>query len=178
MNLIQMTAVSTTVGENPKKKWSSSYNQQKSLKCSTWVQPQKWQNDLSSFPRQTIQYYSNPSLCPNHWYWRSWSWPVAGRLIRPCRTNTKKDVLFLIGDWNAKLGSQETPRLTGKFGLGVQNESGQTKEHTGHSKHHFPTTQKMTQYWPSGYHQMVNAEIRLIMFFAAKDGEALYSQQK
>ena len=90
----------------------------------------------------------------------------------------QKDALFIIGDWNAKVGSQETPRLTGKFGLGVQNESGQTKEHTGHSKHHFPTTQKMTQYWPSGYHQMVNAEIRLIMFFAAKDGEALYSQQK
>ena len=35
----------------------------------------------------------------------------------------KKDVLFLIGDWNAKVGSQETPGVTGKFGLGVQNES-------------------------------------------------------
>ena len=37
----------------------------------------------------------------------------------------KKDVLFIIGDWNAKVGSQETPRVTGKFGLGVQNEAGQ-----------------------------------------------------
>ena len=37
----------------------------------------------------------------------------------------KKDVLFIIGDWNAKVGSQETPALTGKFGLGVQNEAGQ-----------------------------------------------------
>ena len=36
----------------------------------------------------------------------------------------QKDVLFIIGDWNAKLGSQETPNLTGKFGLGVQNEAG------------------------------------------------------
>ena len=36
----------------------------KSLKCSTWVQYQKRQNDLCSFPRQTIQYHSNPSLCP------------------------------------------------------------------------------------------------------------------
>ena len=35
-----------------------------------------------------------------------------------------KDVLFIIGDWNAKLGSQETPSLIGKFGLGVQNEAG------------------------------------------------------
>ena len=38
---------------------------------------------------------------------------------------SKKDVLFVIGDWNAKLGSQEIPGITGKFGLGVQNEAGQ-----------------------------------------------------
>ena len=37
----------------------------------------------------------------------------------------KKDVPFIIGDWNAKVGSQETPGVTGKFGLGVQNEAGQ-----------------------------------------------------
>ena len=37
----------------------------------------------------------------------------------------KKDVLFIIGDWNVKVGSQETPGVTGKFGLGVQNEAGQ-----------------------------------------------------
>ena len=37
----------------------------------------------------------------------------------------KKDVLFIIGDWNAKIGSQETPGVTGKFRLGVQNEAGQ-----------------------------------------------------
>ena len=37
----------------------------------------------------------------------------------------KKDVLFVIGDWNAKVGSQESPGVTGKFGLGVQNEAGQ-----------------------------------------------------
>ena len=39
----------------------------------------------------------------------------------------KKDVLFIIGDWNAKVGSQETPRVTGKFGLGIRNEAGQRK---------------------------------------------------
>ena len=37
----------------------------------------------------------------------------------------KKDVLFIIGDWNAKVARQETPGVTGKFGLGVQNEAGQ-----------------------------------------------------
>ena len=36
----------------------------------------------------------------------------------------KKDFLFIIGDWNAKVGSQETPGITGKFGLGIQNEEG------------------------------------------------------
>ena len=40
-------------------------------------------------------------------------------------TTPKKDVLFIIGDWNAKVESQETPGVTGKFGLGVQNEAGQ-----------------------------------------------------
>ena len=39
--------------------------------------------------------------------------------------NTQKDVLSVIGDWNAKVGSQETPGVTGKFGLGMQNEAGQ-----------------------------------------------------
>ena len=49
------------------------------------------------------------------------------------------------------------------------------REHTGHSKHPLPTTQEDSTH---GHHQMVNTEIRLIIFFAAKDGEALYSQQK
>ena len=62
----------------------------------------------------------------------------------------KKDVLFIIGDWNAKVGSQETPGVTGKFGLGMQNEAGQrvieflSRKCTGHSKHPLPTTQEKT----------------------------------
>ena len=43
----------------------------------------------------------------------------------PLELTPKKDVLFIIGDWNAKVGSQETPGVTGKFGLGVWNEAGQ-----------------------------------------------------
>ena len=50
---------------------------------------------------------------------------VLWRTTRPSRTNTQKDVLFIIGDWNAKVGSEETPGVTGKFGLEVQNEAGQ-----------------------------------------------------
>ena len=59
-----MTIISTTVGRNPLKKWSSHHGQQKSLKCSTWMQSQKRQNDLCSFLRQSIQYHSNPRPCP------------------------------------------------------------------------------------------------------------------
>ena len=61
-----------------------------------------------------------------------------------------KDVLFIIGDWNAKVGSQEIAGVTGKFGLGVQNEGAQRlnrvlpRERTGHSKHPLPTTQEKT----------------------------------
>ena len=72
----------------------------------------------------------------------------------------KKDVLFNIGDWNAKVGSQETPGVTGKFGLGVQNEEGAKanrvlpRGRTGHSKHPPPTTQGKTLHmditrWPT-----------------------------
>ena len=43
----------------------------------------------------------------------------------PVEVILKKDVLFIIGDWNAKVGSQETPGVTGKFGLGMRNEAGQ-----------------------------------------------------
>ena len=61
-----------------------------------------------------------------------------------------KDVLFIIGDWNAKVGSQEIAGVMGKFGLGVQNESKAKanrvlpREHTGHSKQPLPKTQEMT----------------------------------
>ena len=59
-----MIIISTTAAGIPQKKWSSHHGQQKSPKCSTWMQSQKRQNDLCLFPRQTIQYHSNPSLCP------------------------------------------------------------------------------------------------------------------
>ena len=60
----------------------------------------------------------------------------------------KKDIPFIIGDWNVKVGCQEIPGITVKFGLGVQNEAGQRltvlpRERTGHNKHPLPTTQEM-----------------------------------
>ena len=55
---------------------------------------QKWQNDLCSFPRQAIQYHSNPSLCPSWFCWRSWSWMFLWRPTRPSGTNTSKRCPF------------------------------------------------------------------------------------
>ena len=93
----------------------------------------------------------------------------------------KKDVLFIIGDWNAKVGSQATPGVTGKFGLGIRNEAGQRLiefcQENGLVITNTPF-QQTREDSIHGHHQMVNTEIRLIIFFAAKDGEALYSQQK
>ena len=60
----------------------------------------------------------------------------------------KKDVLFIIGEWNAKVGTQETPGVTGKFGLGMWNEAGAKtnrvlpRKCNGHSKNPLPTTQE------------------------------------
>ena len=93
-------------------------------------------------------------------------------------TAKTKDALFIIGDWNAKVGSQEIPGVTGKFGLRVQNEVEQrltefcqenavvlspSSNNTGDDCTHEP-------------HQMIITKIRLIIFLSDKDGEALYSQ--
>ena len=93
----------------------------------------------------------------------------------------KKDVLFIIGDWNAKVGSQETPGVTGKFGLGVQNEAGQRliefcqENALVIANTLFQQHKRRLYTWtsPDGQYQ-----IRLIIFLAAEDGGTLYSQQK
>ena len=111
------------------------------------MQSQKRQNDLCSSPRQTIQYHSYPSLCPNHA-----EETEVERFYKDLQDllelKPQKGVLFIIGDWNAKVGSQEKSGVTDKFGLGVQNEAKAnrvlSRECTGHSKHPLPTTQEKT----------------------------------
>ena len=139
---------------------------------------QKLQNDLCSFPRQAfnitvIQVYaltSNAEEAEVEGFYED--------LQDLLELTLKKDALFNIGDWNAKVGSQEIPKVKGKFGLGVQIKAGQRLtefcqenalviantlfQHKDESTH--------------GAHQMVNTKIRLIIFFASEDGEALYSQ--
>ena len=97
----------------------------KSPKCSTWMQSQKWQNDLCLFPRQIIQYHGIQAYTPTsnteevevEWFYED--------LQDLLELTPKRDVLFITGDWNAKVGSQEISGVTDKFGLGVQNKTGQ-----------------------------------------------------
>ena len=88
----------------------------------------------------------------------------------------KNDVPFIIGDWNAKVGSQETPGITGKFGLGVRNEAGQRL--TELCQENTLVIANTRDDSTDRHHQMVNIAIKLITFFAAEEGKALYSQQK
>ena len=113
----------------------------------------------------------NPSLCPNQQPEEAEVERFYEDLRDLLELTPQKDVLFIIEDWNLKVGSQETPGITGKFGFEVQSEAGQ---HIGHNTFSNITRDDSTH----GHPQMVNTEIRLIIFFGAKDGEALYSQQK
>ena len=107
---------------------------------------------------------------------------ILWRPTRPSRTNTKKrDALFIIRDWNAKVGGQEIPGVTGKFGLAVQNEAGPRQ--TKFCQENVLFIANTLFQWPRddpthGFHQMVNSEITLIIFLAVKDGEIMQSQQK
>ena len=135
---------------------------------------------ISSFPRQTIQYHSNPSLCPDQSCWRSWSWMVLWWPTRPFGTNTQKRCPFhyrglecksrksrntwsnrQIWPWNTEWSRAKANRVL-------------PRKRTGHGKHPLPTTQEKTTH---GHHQMVNTKIRFIIFFAAKD-EELYTVSK
>ena len=81
------------------------------------MQSQNWQNDLCSFPRQTIQYHviqvyaltSNAEEAEAEWFYDD--------LQDLLELTPPKNVLFILGDWNAEVGSQETPGVTGKFGV-------------------------------------------------------------
>ena len=111
---------------------------------------QKWQNDLCSFPRQTIQYHNNPSLCPNQQRWRSWieqfyedpqdvleltlkkRCPFHYRGLE-CKSRESRNTLGnrQIWPWNMEWSRAKAKRVL-------------LRERTGHSKHPLPTTQEKT----------------------------------
>ena len=143
------------------------------------MQPQKRQNDLCSFPRQNsitvlqaCAPTSNTEEAEVEWFYED--------LQDLLELTPKKISFFVIGDWNAKVGSQETPGVTGKFGLGVQNKAGQRliefcQENTLVIAN--TSSNNTREDSTHGHHQIVNTEIRLIIFFAAKHGKALYSSK-
>jgi len=114
------------------------------------VQSQKWQNDLGSFPRQTIQHHSNPSLCPCHWCQRSWSGSVLWRATTASRVNTPKRCYFYQRGLECKSRKSKDTWKNGQIWFcstkwsRAKAERGLSREHIGHSKHPFPTTQEIT----------------------------------
>ena len=153
-----------------------SNNQQKRPKCSTWMQSQKWKNDLCLFLRQTIQYHSNPSICPKQYCWRSWSWTVLWRPTRPSTTNTQKRCPFHYRGLECKSRKSKDTWSNRKIGLGVQIVAGQRltefcQENTLVIAK--PSSSNTREDTTHGHHWMVNTKIRLIIFFAA-EMEKLY----
>ena len=146
------------------------------------MQSQRWQNDLIYFQGKpfnitVIQVYpltSNAEEAEVEWFYEDLQ-----DLLE--LTPPKKDVLFIIGDWNAKVGSQENTWSNRQI-WPWNTEWSRAKTNrvlprkcTGHNK---PSSNNTREDSTHGHHQMVNTEIRLVIFFAAKDAEALYSQQK
>ena len=142
------------------------------------MQSQKRENDLCSSPRQTMQYQLSKSM-PQTVMLKKLK--VSWRPTRPFGINTQKRCPFhyrrlecksrksrntwsnrQIWPWNVEWSRAKTNRVL-------------PRKCTGHNKYPFPTTQEKTHTWtsPDGH-----TKIRLIILFAAKDGEALWSQQK
>ena len=104
--------------------------------------------------KHTIQHHSNPNLCPNHWSWRSWGWPVLGRCIRPFRTNTKttakkrhffhhRGLECKCRKWRDTWSNRQVCLWSTEWSRAKANRI-LLREHAGYSKCSFPTTQEMT----------------------------------
>ena len=92
----------------------------KSPKCSTWMQSQKRQNDLCCFQGKPFNITVIQAYAPSSNADEAEVEQFYEDLQDLLELTPKKDVLFIIGDWNVKVGSQETAGVTGKFGLGVR----------------------------------------------------------
>ena len=109
----------------PQKKWSSHHGQQKSLKCSTGCNLKNGRMLSVPFQEKPFNITVIQAYAPNSNAEEAEVERFYEDLQDLLELTPEKDVLFIIGDWNAKVGSQETPGVTGKFGLGIWNEAGQ-----------------------------------------------------
>ena len=181
-----MTTVSTPVGKDPAEEMEQPSQSTKGSKKKA-VLGCSLRNDRmisvcfqgKPFNVTVIQVYvptTNAKEADVEWFYED--------LYDPLELTPKRDVLFIIGNQNAKVGSQEIQAVTGvtgNFGFGVQNEAEQRLTEFFQENALIITNTLFQQHKRNsthGHHQMINTEIRLIIFFAAKDGEALYSQQK
>ena len=121
-----MTIISTTVGKNPLEKMELAIIVNKRVRNAVFGCNLKNDRMISvhfqskPFNITVIQVYAltnNAKEAEVEWFYED--------LQDHLELTPKKDVLFIIGVWNTKVGSQEIPGVTGKFGLGVQNETGQ-----------------------------------------------------
>ena len=119
-----MTIISTTVGRNPSEEmeWSSWSTRVQNavlgcnLKNDRMISVRFQGNPFSITVIQVYAPTSNAEEAEVEWFYE--------HLQDLLELTPQKDVLFIRGDWNAKVGSQETPGVTGKFGLGIRNEAG------------------------------------------------------
>ena len=147
-----MTIISTTVGKKPLEKNEVALIVNEKLWNAVLGFNLKWQNDLSSSPRKTIQYHSNPSLCSNHQCQRSWSWifyedPQDFTELTPkkkcpfhhrelwCKSRKSRDTWSnrQIWPWSTKWSRAKANRIL-------------PREHTGQRTYPLPTIQDQTLY--------------------------------
>ena len=165
----------------PSNKWSSPHSQQKNLKFSTWVQSQKWKNDLCCFQGKpfsirVIQVYvptSNVEEAEIEWFYED----LQGLL----ELTPKKRCPFHHRGLECKSSKSRDTWSKPRFGLGIQDEAGQRlrvlpRECTVHSKHPLSTTQEKILHMDITRWSILKSD--WFIFFAVKDGEALYSHQK
>ena len=114
-----MTIISTTVGKKPLEEMEEPSWSKKSAKCSTWIHSQKWLNDVCSFQGKPFNITVIQIYAPNSNAIEAEVEQFYEDLQDLLKLTPKKDVHFMKGDWKAKVGRQEIPGITGKFGLVV-----------------------------------------------------------
>ena len=130
---------------------------------------------------QTTQYHSNPRLRPDQQCWRSWSRTVLRRPTKPSRINTQKRCPFHYRGLECKIRkSRDTwsNRQIWPWSTKWSKSKANSFIKRIHWSWQTPSSNNIKEDSTCGHQQMVNTKIRLIIFFAGRDKEALYSQQK